>query len=121
MSDVVGARDMLSYVICRGCWGTLRPSGDDLIHRDQATALNCSKCGSFLTEREPETGSELCRRARASCGMTQAEFAALIGIGITTLEDWERGRYPPKGAARSLLRVTAERSTEVVEILRGDG
>ena len=39
---------------------------------------------------------------------SQAEFARMIGISVSTLQNWEQGRRKPEGPARALLRVAAE-------------
>ena len=44
-------------------------------------------------------------RARASVGLSQQDFAQLLGVSARTLQDWEHGRREPAGAARTLLRV----------------
>lgn len=56
--------------------------------------------------------------ARARTGLSQSEFAALLGVSARTLQDWEQGRRSPTGAARTLLRV-ATRHPEVLRELRG--
>ena len=38
---------------------------------------------------------------------SQAEFAAMIGVSVATLQNWEQGRRVPHGPARALLRVAA--------------
>ena len=43
--------------------------------------------------------------ARASVGLSQQEFAILLGVSPRTLQDWEQGRREPTGAAKTLLRV----------------
>ncbi|AET89277.1 transcriptional regulator [Burkholderia sp. SFA1] len=43
--------------------------------------------------------------ARAKVGVSQSEFAALLGVSIRTFQDWEQGRRNPTGAAQTLLRV----------------
>jgi len=43
--------------------------------------------------------------ARSRVGLPQAEFAALLGVSVRTLQDWEQGRRNPSGAAQTLLRV----------------
>lgn len=43
--------------------------------------------------------------ARAHVGMSQREFAHLLGVSPRTLQDWEQGRREPTGAARTLLQV----------------
>jgi len=46
-------------------------------------------------------------------GLTQAQFAALLGVSKRTLEQWEQGRRLPSGAVKTLLKV-AERHPEVL-------
>jgi putative transcriptional regulator len=52
-------------------------------------------------------------RARLKSGLTQAQFAALLGVSRRTLEQWEQGRRAPSGAAKMLIRV-AELHPEVL-------
>jgi putative transcriptional regulator len=51
--------------------------------------------------------SNAAARARAKVGLSQAEFAVLLGVSTRTLQDWEQGRREPTGAARTLLRVAS--------------
>lgn len=44
-------------------------------------------------------------QARVQSGLTQAQFAALMGVSVRTLQGWEQGRREPTGAAKTLLRV----------------
>ncbi|MDR2208327.1 MAG: helix-turn-helix domain-containing protein [Azoarcus sp.] len=43
--------------------------------------------------------------ARATTALSQAQFAALMGVSKRTLQDWEQGRRQPSGAAKTLLAV----------------
>ena len=43
--------------------------------------------------------------ARALVGLSQQDFALLLGVSARTLQDWEQGRREPTGAAKTLLRV----------------
>jgi len=42
---------------------------------------------------------------RERTGLSQSRFAALLGVSVRTLQDWEQGRRAPSGAARTLLLV----------------
>ncbi len=42
---------------------------------------------------------------RARTKLTQAEFAARIGVPIETVRNWEQGKRSPRGPARALLKV----------------
>jgi putative transcriptional regulator len=46
-------------------------------------------------------------------GLTQAQFAALLGVSRRTLEQWEQGRRVPSGAAKTLIQV-AEKHPELL-------
>ena len=55
---------------------------------------------------------------RASFDITQQEFAALMGISVRTLQEWEQGRRSPRGPARSLLLVAKHNPTAVLDGIR---
>lgn len=52
-------------------------------------------------------------RVRLKSGLSQSEFAAVLGVSKRTLEQWEQGRREPSGAAKTLLKI-AERHPEVL-------
>ena len=54
--------------------------------------------------------------ARTRTGLSQQQFAAVLGVSPRTLEGWEQGRRKPTGAARSLLTI-ARRRPEVLREL----
>ncbi|MBF0435337.1 MAG: DNA-binding transcriptional regulator [Magnetococcales bacterium] len=43
------------------------------------------------------------RRIRTTNHVSQAVFAAFLGIGKTTVQQWERGQKKPSGPAQRLL------------------
>ena len=43
--------------------------------------------------------------ARQKTGLSQSQFAALLGVSVRTLQGWEQGRKQPSGAARTLLSI----------------
>ena len=50
---------------------------------------------------------------RARVGLSQSEFARLLGVSIRTLQEWEQGRRVPSGPARTLL-IIAHRNPKVL-------
>jgi putative transcriptional regulator len=55
---------------------------------------------------------------RGAMGLTQVQFAALLGISVNTLRNWEQGRREPEGPARVLLLVAAHRPDAILESVR---
>ena len=52
---------------------------------------------------------------REKLGLSQIQFAQLLGISVRTLHHWEQGTRTPSGAARVLLRVAAEHPEAVLK------
>jgi putative transcriptional regulator len=49
---------------------------------------------------EPEV-----KTIREKTGLSQTQFARLIGVSKRTLENWEQGRRHPTGPAKALLKI----------------
>lgn len=54
---------------------------------------------------------------RRRLGKSQSEFARMIGVSISTLQNWEQGRRRPVGPARALLQVAATNPKAVAAAL----
>ena len=50
---------------------------------------------------------------RKKLQVSQVEFALMIGVSTSTLQNWEQGRREPEGPAKALLRI-AEKDPEAV-------
>jgi putative transcriptional regulator len=53
---------------------------------------------------------------RERVGLSQAEFARLIGVSVRTLQDWEQGRRVPSGPARALLTLAHRNPRALLEL-----
>ncbi|HRJ42621.1 MAG: helix-turn-helix domain-containing protein [Caldilineaceae bacterium] len=57
------------------------------------------------------------KQIREGYRLSQSEFAALLGVSIKTLQNWEQGRRTPRGAARVLLQVAARHPQSVWDVV----
>jgi len=57
------------------------------------------------------------KAVRDKLNVSQSEFALMIGVSVSTLQNWEQGRRQPEGPARALLKVAAENPEAVAEAL----
>ena len=71
--------------------------------RDLAAELLASvrhmKAGKTRVVLSPATETRECT------GLSQSQFATLLGVSVRTLQVWEQGRKQPSGAARTLLTI----------------
>lgn len=68
----------------------------------------------FVVESQPLD----VRGIRERYKLSQTQFAALIGISVKTLRNWEQGRRAPVGPARVLLQVAARHPDAVWDVVR---
>ena len=54
--------------------------------------------------------------ARKKTGLSQSQFATLIGVSVRTLQGWEQGRKQPSGAARTLLVIASTNPQAVLAV-----
>ena len=54
--------------------------------------------------------------ARKKAGLSQSQFATLLGVSLRTLQGWEQGRKQPSGAARTLLAIASTNPKAVLAV-----
>ena len=73
----------------------------------------------LANQRQPSRLSEIktpdVRLIRQRYGLSQTRFAALMGISVATLRNWEQGRRKPEGSARVLIEVIAKHPEAVLD------
>ncbi len=57
------------------------------------------------------------RKIRNQYGLSQDKFAALMGISVATLRNWEQGRRKPEGPARILLSVASKHPDALLDVV----
>ena len=76
----------------------------------------------LANEREPFRFREFhapdVKTVRESFGLSQSRFAALMGISVATLRNWEQGRRKPEGSARVLIEVVAKHPNAVLDAVQ---
>ncbi|MCG5539531.1 DNA-binding transcriptional regulator [Halorhodospira sp. 9622] len=70
--------------------------------------------------REHHTDFPQVRRIRAELGLSQEEFARLLGVSASGLRKWEQGQRTPRGAAATLLRIMEREPQAVARALIED-
>ncbi|MES3025948.1 MAG: helix-turn-helix domain-containing protein [Pseudomonadota bacterium] len=79
------------------------PSELEKFQRDLLESVKQMKQGQAA--RMTKVQLPVAAEARAQVGLSQLDFANLLGVSARTLQDWEQGRREPNGAAKTLLRV----------------
>jgi putative transcriptional regulator len=89
-----------------------------------------SSDGRPLTNRSRDNGqrasarvveARYARDVRGQTGLTQAAFAARIGVPVETVRNWEQGKRSPRGPARALLKVIEGAPEAAFAVLAGKG
>ena len=77
-------------------------------------AHNAARSATARTE-----DASYARVVRGRTGLTQAAFAARIGVPVETVRNWEQGKRSPRGPARALLKVIEEAPDAAFAVLGG--
>lgn len=92
------------------------PSDLEAFKRDLLTSVKQMRQGKKA--RVTHVKLPQAAEARSKVGMSQQEFARLLGVSARTLQDWEQGRREPTGAAKTLLWVAVAHPEVLLERTR---
>lgn len=67
-------------------------------------------------ERSTQVDVSFVVSARNQVGLSQSEFAQLLGVSVRTLQAWEQGRIKPSGAAQTLMRIAHKHPEVLLEV-----
>jgi len=70
-------------------------------HETAAAAQAFFRKAQRAPARETVVDSAMVKELRATLGLSQAKFSALLTVELTTLQNWEQGRREPQGPARN--------------------
>jgi putative transcriptional regulator len=86
-----------------------------------AATCHCSSPGSSNGSAKGEApDAAYARSVRARTSLTQAQFAAGIGVPIDTVRNWEQGKRSPRGPARALLKMIERAPQLAFALLKPD-
>jgi len=57
------------------------------------------------------------KRIREKLRASQSQFAMMIGVSISTLQNWEQGRRKPEGPSQALLKIADKNPKAVIQAL----
>ena len=75
------------------------------------------KNGEMPASRRFEFAPPDIKQIRDRLKKSQSEFAFMIGVSLSTLQNWEQGRRKPEGPARALLQIASKNPEAVVDAL----
>jgi putative transcriptional regulator len=83
-------------------------------------AISAMAFGRPAKDNPQEKDAAYAKAIRARTKLTQAEFAARIGVPIETVRNWEQGKRSPRGPARALLKMLDRAPDLAFEVLTAD-
>ena len=86
---------------------------------ESMTQMNEIARGKRAPSREFVVDALGIQEIRKATGLSQAQFAAVIDVQVSTLRNWEQGRRSPTGPARALFKALKNDPKNVLRALSG--
>ena len=77
--------------------------------------------GKRAPSRSFKVDASTIKELRGLTKLSQPDFAALLGVEVSTLRNWEQGRREPTGPAKALLRAIRNDPEHVIRALAASG
>lgn len=90
----------------------------DQLHQSMKEAVAIAK-GEMKPSRVFSVAPPDVKAVREKTGLSQSVFAAMIGVKVKTLQNWEQHRRQPTGAAAALLTIFDRAPEVAVKALHG--
>ena len=84
---------------------------------ESMTQMNEIARGERAPSREFHVEPLAIKELRATLGLSQTKFAALLHVDVGTLRNWEQGRREPTGPAKALLTAIRRDPAHVLKAL----
>jgi len=84
------------------------PDGSERAIASDPQSIAAAAHRAARSESSRHLDATYARNVRGQTGLTQAAFAARIGVPVETVRNWEQGKRSPRGPARALLKVIEE-------------
>lgn len=101
-----------------------KPLTDEALQAFESSLDSAAELRKSVKEMIAKKGSKVevspVVSARIKSGLSQSQFAELLGVSVRTLQEWEQGRRSPSKAAQTLITI-AERRPEVLREIAAAG
>jgi len=108
-------QQVLEEVLASMTQATEQPSAPGAQPRARSAKLDAG--AAKLDARAAQLDALGIKELRARTKLSQADFAALLAVELSTLRNWEQGRRVPAGPARALLRAIRNDPQNVIRAL----
>ncbi len=97
----------------------LSGGGERDISPDPRSIVTAAHEAARAADHSRAEDASYAKNVRGRTGLTQAAFAARIGVPVETVRNWEQGKRSPRGPARALLKVIEEAPEAAFKVLGG--